>query len=249
MVFILAGLGLNPFEIPIGTLKYIKKADYVFLEGYTSLYPYLPKIIKEKAKIVDRKFVEEELENFILKNKDRIIVLLTYGDPLSATTHISLIDFCKRNRIKYKVIQSSSIFNAIARTGLFLYKFGKAISISFHYSEVPYDVIKQNKSIDAHTLILLDLDPFENKFLTPKEALERLLEIENRRKENVIDVNEKVIVCQRLGWKDEKIFYENIKDFLKIKWEKPPWCIVIPSNLNPIEREFLENVRSPLREI
>ena len=109
--------------------------------------------------------------------------------------------------------------------------------------------IKQNKLIKAHTLVLLDLDPFENGFLTPREALGRLLEIEGKRKEKVIDVNEKVIVCQRLGWKDEKIFYEKVKDFLETKWNKPPWCVIIPSDLNPIEKEFLENVRTPIRKI
>jgi len=48
---------------------------------------------------------------------------------LTATTHISLIEEAKRCGVKYKIIYNASILDAVAETGLQLYKFGKVTSM------------------------------------------------------------------------------------------------------------------------
>ena len=68
-----------------------------------------------------------------------------------------------------------------------LYKFGKTLSVTFwsenYKPESFYDYIEQNQNINAHTLMLLDLDPINNKFLSIREALEQILSIS--KKENL----------------------------------------------------------------
>ncbi|BFI73605.1 diphthine synthase [Nanoarchaeota archaeon] len=240
-MFILSGVGQNIDEIPEGLIKEIKDADFIFLEYYTNFFDeetlnYL-KSINNKIELVSREFVENNLENIILNNKDKKIVLIVSGNPLFATTHFYFIKLCKENKIEYKIINGPSIFDEIGKTGLFLYKFGRIVSIPFHESEEFYDYILNNYKSNLHTLILLDLDPKNNKFLDHKTALKRLLEIDKKR-EKIFNEKFKVVVCSNLNRKNEKIYYKSIEELMNINID-PPLCIVIPSNLNKLEEEFL----------
>lgn len=242
-MFVLAGLGQKPEDIPIGVIKYIKKANYVFLEYYTNvpnrkIERFLSKFRKD-IKIVFRDFVENKLEEFLLKHKNELTVLLVFGNPLFATTHISLLSFCKEHKIKVKVIGASSVYDYLAKTGLFIYKFGKIASISFHKSKTPYDILKYNYMIGAHTLFLLDIDPENGRHMTVNEALIRLLELEEEEKADIINVNSKVIICEKLGSENERIYYVSIKKALDMIFSYPA-CIIFPAELNPIEKENLK---------
>lgn len=244
-MFILAGIGNNIDEIPIGVIKWIKKADFVFLESYTNFLDknslkFLKKI-RNDIKIVDRKFVEEKLEKLILKNPNKKILLLVSGSPLFATTHISLIVFCKVNNISYKILNAPSIFDEIGKIGISLYKFGRIISIPFHESESFFMDLINNIRNNLHTLILLDIDPKNDKYVSVKEALERILKLEDKYKTGLIDVNKEIIVCSNLGRKNEKVLIGKISDFLNLDLD-PPICIIFPANLNEIEKENIYNL-------
>ncbi|MEM1684240.1 MAG: hypothetical protein QXD60_00590, partial [Nanopusillaceae archaeon] len=61
-MFVLAGIGQNKEEVPVGVINEIKSADLVFLEYYTNFVDeetinFLLSINKN-IKIVNRKFVE-----------------------------------------------------------------------------------------------------------------------------------------------------------------------------------------------
>jgi len=241
-MLILAGLGHNTEEIPIGVLKYLKEVDLVFLEGYTNLIEedmlkYL-KSIREDIRVVDRRFVEEELEKIIIKNKDKKIMLLVSGSPLFATTHSYFLKFCKENGIDFKVILAPSVFDEVGKTGLSLYKFGRIVSIPFHEAESFFDDILTNYKNNMHTLVLLDLDPISNKYLSVKEALRRILELDKKRRINIFNEDKKIIICSNLGRKNEKILYITIKEALNLDIDLPA-CIIIPGRLNEIEEEIL----------
>jgi len=246
-MFILAGLGHNTEEIPIGVLKYLKEADLVFLEGYTNLIgedvlEYL-RSIREDIRIVDRKFVEEELEKIIIENRNKKIMLLISGNPLFATTHSYFLKFCKENRIDFKVILAPSVFDEVGKTGLFLYKFGRIVSIPFHEAESFFDDILINYKDNMHTLVLLDLDPISNKYLSVKEAVKRILDLDKRKGTNIFSEDKKIIICSNLGRKNEKILYITIKEALNLDVD-PPVCIIIPGRLNEIEEEILRCMTS-----
>ena len=103
---------------------------------------------------------EIESNKLIKESKGRNIALLVYGSPLFATTHISLILDAEKQKVRTKIIYSTSVFDALAETGLQLYKFGKIISMpSFHGDYEPdfSEYLEENISIRAHSLILADM--------------------------------------------------------------------------------------------
>ncbi|MFH7903165.1 MAG: diphthine synthase [Candidatus Aenigmatarchaeota archaeon] len=246
-MFILAGIGQNKEEIPVGVVSEIKNADFVFLEYYTNIIDketldYLFNINKNIT-LVNRKFVEEELEKIIISNPKKKIILLVSGSPLFATTHAYFLKLCKEKNIDFKVINAASIFDEIGKTGLFLYKFGKTVSIPFHEAESFFDDIIKNYKNGYHTLILLDLDPETGKYLSLRDAIEKIVSISKKRKLEIFQEDFKIIVCSNLGRKNEKILYITISEALNLDLE-PPICIIIPSNLNNIEKEILECMKN-----
>ena len=161
----LIGLGLNEGSISLDGLNAIKKCDEIYLENYTVEFPYsvekLEKVIKKKILQANREFIE----NFKIleESKNRTVALLIYGSPFTATTHISLIQETEKQNLRYEVIYNASVLDAIAETGLQIYKFGKITSIPNFEADSFIEVIKENKKIKAHTLILVDIGlKFEN---------------------------------------------------------------------------------------
>jgi len=239
----IVGLGLSLKDISVKGIEAINKSEEVYIESYTSLSEYtikeLESFLKKEIKILHRSEVEEEKPFF---QKDKEITLLVYGDPLSATTHTEILQEAKKQGIQTNIIQSVSIFTAVARTGLQLYKFGKTASIPFwtenYKPESFFDLLEQNQSIGAHTLFLLDLNPKENKFLSIKEALEVLQKIAKKRNYKLT----KAIGCARLGTETEEIKYDTIKNLQNHDFEKAPYCLIFPGELNFSEEEFLRRI-------
>lgn len=221
----LIGLGLNVAGISQQGLEAVNRCEKVYLEFYTVNFPYskeeLEKILGKEVILADRDFVESLKIVEEAKNAD--VALLIYGSPLTATTHISLLQEAKKQNIEVKIIHNASIFDAVAETGLQIYKFGKTSSIPDFKAESFIEVIKENLSIGAHSLILIDIGiGFEH-------ALERLRNIS-------ID---KLVVCSALGTHDSRIYYGTLKE-LKTKKVKKPFCFIVPGKLHFVEEEVLK---------
>ena len=185
---------------------------------------------KEKFILLNREAVEG-LE-FLGEARKTDVALLVYGSPLTATTHITILKEAKTNKIKTKVIYSASILDAIAETGLQIYKFGKITSMPNFEAESFIGIVKENLKINAHSLILIDINM---EYLIALERLEKLL------KKNKIETEE-IVVCSKLGTEDQKIFYGEIPK-LRNKKIEAPFCFIIPGELHFMEKEFLENYR------
>jgi diphthine synthase len=235
----LIGLGLNVDGISKYGLAVAKRCKRVYLEDYTVDFPYtigqLSEVIGKKIIPADRKRVEELS---LVDEANRLdIALLVYGSPLTATTHITLLQEAKRLGVKTKVIHSASILDGVAETGLQLYKFGKVASMpAWKKSFTPdsfIEVVKDNQKINAHSLILIDIG------LDFPNALNQL---EESAKNHKIKLN-KIILCQSLGIKYQKIFYKNIKDLKEFTSVRKPYCIIIPSKLHFMEKEVLEEFK------
>jgi diphthine synthase len=176
---------------------------------------------------------EVESNELVERARKENIAVLVYGCPLFATTHMSLVLEAKKSKVKTKIIYAASVFDAIAETGLQLYKFGKISSMpawqNNYCPESFLNFVKENQSIKAHSLILIDIGlKFEN-------ALGQL-EMAGKAKKIKLD---KVVVCSNLGTKDAKIFYRKISE-LKRKNIKFPFCIIIPGEMHFLEKEALE---------
>ena len=240
MLYII-GLGLNVDGISKYGLAIAQKCKKIYLENYTVDFPYskeeLGHVIGKKIISADRTFIENL--KIIDEAEKKDIALLVYGSPLTATTHISLIQEAKKSNVKYKLIYNASILDAVAETGLQIYKFGKIASMPKWDEKKNFipdsfiKIVQSNNSMKAHSLILSDIG------LEFQDALNQL-EVSAKNQEIKLD---KIIVCSRLGTKDKKIFYKNIQELKEFESIKKPYCIIIPSKLHFIEKEVLENVK------
>ncbi|MBU2496835.1 MAG: diphthine synthase [Nanoarchaeota archaeon] len=226
----LIGLGLDKNDISVKALSLIKKCKQVYLEYYTSDFPYsvkeLEKILGKKITTVDRDFVEEA-ETLVLKAKSKNVALLVYGDPLIATTHTALLQEAKKMKVKTEIVHNISVLNAITDTGLEAYKFGKITSIPKYTKNFKptsfINVYKENQKINAHTLFLIDIGMELN------EAVSQL----------GLAKNTKIIACSCLGTSKQKIIYADAEKLSRKKMQKP-FCIIIPAKLHFAESEFLK---------
>ncbi|CAB3289520.1 Diphthine synthase [Methanocaldococcus lauensis] len=251
-MIVFAGLGLyDENDMTLKTLKFAKKVDKIYAEFYTSVLTgttieKIEEVLGKKIIVLSRKDVEYDGYKIIEEAKDKDIMFLTAGDPMVATTHIDLAIEAKKRGVEVLIINAPSIYSAVGITGLQLYKFGKTTSIVFpeenYFPETPYNVIKENLERGLHTLCLLDIRIEENekRFMTANEGLKILLELENRKKENVLSEETKVVVVARLGSLKPKLVYGKIKDLINYDFGKPLHSIIIPGKLHFMEEEALK---------
>jgi diphthine synthase len=237
----LIGLGLNIKDVSLRGIEAIKACKKVYWETYTNIYNYsqkdIEKVVKSKVIPADRKLVEEE-KNEILENaKKEKVALLVSGDPLAATTHVDLLLRARKLKIKTKIIHAPSVFTVIAETGLQLYKFGKTASIAKWSSSFRpdsfYEIIKKNDSMDAHTLILIDIGLAVTEALTYLDSIAKARDLEM--------LERKIIICEQLGTDDQKFTIGKIPVLMKLKF-KLPACIIVPSKMHFVEEDFIKGL-------
>jgi len=247
MLYII-GLGLHDEkDISIRSKEILENSDIIYLESYTYVSDFdkqkLEKLISKKIIELQRKEIEDGMSKIVEQAKDKEVALLVGGDPVSATTHIEIFKEAKEKGIECRIIHNASIFTAVSLTGMQIYKFGRTTSIPFPESnpnvETPYNVIKENLSIGLHTLILLDLDPENKKYLTIPDSISYLLKVESKRKEKVFTKNTICIGCARLGG-DYKIVSGKAYELQKIDFGRAPFCLVVPGKLHFSEEEMIK---------
>jgi diphthine synthase len=252
MALSIIGIGLSDEkDITEAGLELVKAADLVFLECYTSILQVsIDRISQFYGKEVlpaDRALLETRAEQEILAPAaTKNVAVLIVGDPLGATTHHDLVNRARESGIPVRIVHNASVMTAVANTGLSLYKFGKTGSIPIAQPgfspESFFDVLLENRSINAHTLLLLDLDPPHNRFMTVNDALIRLVGIATRRGiRNFEDT--RVVGCARLGTPSESIAYGSIKQLFAHNFGPAPHCLVVPGQLHFAEEEALSRRR------
>jgi len=244
------GLGLfDEKDITIKGIEEIKNCDKVYAEFYTAKLTgtdikKIEKIIDKKIKILSR--TETEDGNIILSDaKDKKIAFLTCGDPMTATTHVDLRLRAIKMGIKTIVIHGSSIVTAVpGLLGLQNYKFGRTTTLAYpeknYFPTSPYDVIKENKKVGLHTLVLLDIQADNNKFMTANEGMKLLLSMEEKQKEKLFENDSIVCVVARAGSKESITKAGSIKDLIKENFGPPLHSLVIPGDLHFMEIEALQ---------
>jgi len=257
MTLYLIGLGLgNEKDITVRGLEIVRKAKFVYLESYTSKLGctlselesfYGNKDSPKQIILADRNLVENNAEEILKNATSNDVAFLVVGDVFSATTHHDLRVRALKENIKVEIINNVSIMTAVGITGLDLYKFGRTTTIVFpepnFFPETPYDIVKMNLANGLHTLCLLDIKADREMYMDVNEALHLLLAIEDKRKENVITENTKVIGCARLGSENQLIKYGTVKELLNFDFGEPLHALIIPGKLHFMEEEVLERYR------
>ena len=241
------GLGISGTRsIPIEVVKIIQKADFVYLESFTSpIYKQqeeeIKNIVNGSFKIAKRWLVEDGQE--ILKaSKSSTVVLLSYGDPYIATTHIELRTRAKLEKIETNTIHSASaITSMIGEAGLQFYKVGRIVTIMNEKKSVitPYTSIFKNLIQGLHSVILLEYNQDENYFLDPKDAISSLMDVEKEQKRNVVNNDTFAIVASRIGFETQKITSGKFSNLLKVDFGEPPHSIIITGKLHFTESDAI----------
>ena len=250
------GLGISGAKsIPHEALEVLSKADIVYLEQFTSPIgksdlAKIKKMTNGEFKAVKRWLVEDGNE-ILKKAKRKKVVLLSYGDPYIATTHIELRTRAIQEKIKtYSIHASSSLTSMIGECGLQFYKVGKIATIMSEMNSLttPYYVIYKNIIEGNHTVLLLEYNQDKDFFLDPKDALLGLIETEKGQKRNVIDHSTYAIVASRIGFKDQSIISGKISSLKKMNFGKPPHTVIIPGRLHFTESDALKKLGNCIDE-
>jgi len=186
-LLVLAGLGISPEHITMGLLAYLEKAGKIYLDTYTMpvsrlTLDFLKDRFPGKLVLSTRKTLEEESYRVLEEAEKELIVVLVPGDPLIATTHVSLVVEARRRGISTRVLPGiSGVVASMTSTGLSYYKFGKTATIPGPWRGVkPYSTLAtvySNMCMGAHTLLLLDIDD-KGAQLRPEDGIRTLLNLE-----------------------------------------------------------------------
>jgi diphthine synthase len=240
------GLGLNDERgITLEGLEEAKRADAAFAEFYTNMMPgldlsRLERLIGKKIRVLDRSQLEDERGRDLEESAQHgNVAFLVPGDPMVATTHVSLRLDLAKNGINTRIIHSSSITSAICgATGLQSYKFGRTTTVPYN-PPLPASVleaIRDNRGRGLHSLLLLDVRAGHGEQLTIPEALARILSADGDLKHLL------VVGVARVGASDEKVKAGSLIRLTRENFGLPPQSIVIPGKLHFMEAEALKSL-------
>jgi diphthine synthase len=248
----LVGAGINGYRgLSLYAVEVLKKCDIVFVERFTSALADsdiagINSLIGKEARPVQRWFVEDGRE--ILESaKEKQVALVTYGDPLIATTHTELWARAAKASIKTAVLHAASgITSLMGECGLHMYKFGRTVTMmSEPKSAVSvYNTVFDNLLAGNHTLVLTEYSHDEKTgqpfFLDPSTVLKMLLDAEKDTRYHIFSDDTFVIVASRLGADDQRITAGRIKSLAGVGFGSGPHSIIIPGSLHFTEEEALE---------
>jgi len=249
LVFV--GLGLfDEKDISPRGVEEMKRANVIFAEFYTNIMPglsfqKLERIAGKQIRIVSRRTLEEEDGKPLLQEaKKKKAAFLVPGDPLIATTHVDLRIRAEKQGIKTRVIHGASIVSAVVGlSGLQNYKYGRSVTIPFpqngFVSETPYKVILENRVMGLHTLCYLDIKAEEQRYMTLKDGLRSLLDVEKRKKAHAIMLSTLVLGVARAGSDNPIVKAGYLGDLMNHDFGDPPHTLVFPAKLHFMEAEAL----------
>lgn len=248
----LVGIGVSDEQsLTLAGLSALQSCGKVFAESYTNLLPAgaisrIETLICRKIEVLTREQVEGEkpiLESALL----RPTALLVAGDPMIATTHVSLLLSAKKRGISTSVIHSSSILSAaIGESGLQAYKFGKTATLAYwreNYSPLSsYEVAVENSSRGAHTLLLLDIDEAFGP-MPPSIAAKTLLKMEDAAKSGIFTNETKLVLLSAIGREGQTVRYCSISELAGGAHDSAlPAVLILPAKLHFLEEEFLRSL-------
>jgi diphthine synthase len=254
------GTGINGYRgLSIGALDVLRKCDIVYIERFTGALSEvdlqgLNSLLEMHTIPVQRWFVEDG-RDLLEAARTKDVALVTYGDPLIATTYSELRSRATKNSIKTAILHSASgITSIIGESGLHVYKFGRMVTMmsELHSAVTVYNTIFQNLLAGSHTLILTEYnhndeskEPF---FLDPSSVFKMLLDAERAHKQEVFSDDTFAVVASRVGMQDQKITSGKVKSLMKLEFGIGPHSVIITGALHFTETQALASVTENIDE-
>ncbi|MCI4338988.1 MAG: diphthine synthase [Thermoplasmata archaeon] len=232
------GLGLGDERgLSARAWEVLHAADEVFAEEYTAVAPdgTLERVgveLHRRIQRLDRAELESERPILDALARSARVALIVVGDPFAATTHVALRLAVERGGHDWKYVPNTSILTAAAGfLGFMHYRFGRTVSFPFpapgFAPRSPVEQIAGNRERGLHTLVLLDLQPADGRFLTANAALALLRE---RDPEGVVvPPNTDVGVAARVGRDDAAGWFGPLEELVHQEFGPPMHVVVIPA--------------------
>lgn len=249
-VLYLIGTGLgDEYSLSLRAIQILSTSDFVFFEFYTCKSPInlinLENIIKKKITVLNRTKVEVNQEYLNLAATKKVSILII-GTPFFATTHTQILIDAQHRSIKCEIIHNSSILNVMGCFGLYSYNFGRTVSIPC-FTEVKFysffDKIYSNYKNKLHTLCLFDLNVEKGFFMNPNQAIEQILESEDKKREDgfekLFPEHYEFFVIKNFGCKDQMVWYTSFDDYKEIEFGDDLYSMILPAPLEVFEEEHV----------
>jgi len=245
------GLGLHDEkDVTARGLEEIRAADIVFAEDYTSrqsegAIARLSELTGRDIQMLSREQVEEG--SAILEScAGRRVAFLVVGDPLTATTHVDLRLRAHKAAVETEIIHASSALTAVPGIlGLQHYKFGRVTTLPYpqegYLPTSPCEMILENLERGLHSMVLLDIDSENERYMTAPEGMRLLLEMSRKVGKREVTISEDTFVCvvARAGSPDCVASSGRLGEMRLADFGPPLHTIVVPGRLHFMEEEAL----------
>ena len=246
---IFVGFGLDGASgLSLEAIDVLKAADRIFIENYTNfidsnILNELVSLLERSIEPLSRADLEQGESKFLELCETKRIALLVSGDPFIATTHISLRLGAVRKGIPVRIINAPSVLSvASSYTGLSAYRFGRSATVGFQRSRYCYDILSANLQIDAHTVLLLDINVDSRRFLDVNTAISQLRDLEEEYREGAFTERNLLFGLARVGRMNAVIKVGNPTEIDEVDWKAidPPQSIIVCGKLQAYEEEAIQ---------
>lgn len=255
LAFIGLGLG-DDRDLSPRARERLRRCGAIFYETYTSrtapgTLERLAEELERPIQTLSRAEVEAEEPVLAALGVHSHVGFLCAGDPFAATTHVALRLAAEKAGHSWVYLPGASVLTAAPSfLGLQHYRFGRTVSLPFpspHFApRSPLAGIEQNRNQDLHTLVLLDLRPEEDRFMTANEGLRILADRDTDSARPVLPADLGIAVVARVGTDEARAWYSSRAQLEGTDFGPPLHCLVVPGpTLHFEEKEALERVRLP----
>ncbi|NQS78113.1 MAG: diphthine synthase [Methanoculleus bourgensis] len=240
------GLGLYDLgDISLKGLECVRNADAVYLEAYTSRLMgtdvvEMEAFFENEIRVLSREDVEQNPRDIIERAARGRVAFLTGGDPMVSTTHADLRMRAAAAGVATSIIHASSISSAVCGlSGLQNYRFGKSCSVPFPakgwFPTAPVETIAANLDLNLHTLVFLDIQM--DRYMRIPEAIAIIEEMAAKRG---IEPPALYVGIARAGSESPVVAAGSGAKLKETEFGPPLHVLVVPADLHPMEREYLE---------
>lgn len=242
------GLGLFPDCLSVKALAVLKSADYVFFDTYTSYIPgfgwrELSQLVGKEVLPLKREDVEEKDGREVLERALHWKVAFAVpGDPFVATTHVYLRNSATRRGIPVIYVPGVSIYSAaFSLAGLQIYKSGPPATIvepsAIYRPKSAFEKVLENLKRGLHTLLLLDLDVVNMKFMSFSRAAQLVLDGLRS-----LGFDAKALLgvgLSLVGSDRQRAVASTLESLAGLHEDGFPQSLIVPGRLDPVEKEAL----------
>ncbi len=240
------GLGLYDIsDISIKGLEYVRSADTVYLESYTSQMmgtdiAGMEAFFGKEIRVLAREDIEQDPRDIIERARRGRVALLTGGDPMVSTTHADLRMRVAAAGVATSIIHAPSISSAVCGlSGLQNYRFGKSCSVPFPakgwFPTAPIETIAANLTCNLHTLVYLDIQ--KDRYMRIPGAIAL---IEEMAEKCGIKPPTLYVGIARAGSECPVVKAGTGTALKETEFGPPLHILIVPADLHPVEREYLE---------